>query len=31
MNPAIQFLELVDKNAKNIFNEFITKYYNKIT
>jgi DNA polymerase elongation subunit (family B) len=26
MNPALQFLELVDKNAKNIFQEFIDKY-----
>jgi len=26
MNPALQFLELVDKNAKNIFNEIIEKY-----
>jgi DNA polymerase elongation subunit (family B) len=26
MNPALQFLELVDKNAINIFNEFIEKY-----
>lgn len=26
MNPALQFLELVDKNAINIFNEFIDKY-----
>ena len=26
MNPALQFLELVDKKAINIFNEFITKY-----
>ena len=26
MNPALQFLELVDKNAINIFNEFINKY-----
>jgi DNA polymerase elongation subunit (family B) len=26
MNPVLQFLELVDKNAKNIFQEFITKY-----
>ena len=26
MNPAIQFLELIDKNASNIFNEFINKY-----
>lgn len=28
MNPALQFLELVDKNAINIFNEFIEKYSN---
>ena len=28
MNPALQFLELVDKNAVNIFNEFIEKYSN---
>lgn len=26
MNPALQFLELVDKNAINIFKEFIDKY-----
>jgi DNA polymerase elongation subunit (family B) len=26
MNPALQFLELVDKNSVNIFNEFINKY-----
>ena len=26
MNPALQFLELVDKDAKNIFNEIIEKY-----
>ena len=26
MNPALQFLELVDKNAKNMFNQFIEKY-----
>ena len=26
MNPALQFLELVDKNAVNIFNEFINTY-----
>lgn len=26
MNPALQFLELVDPNAINIFNEFIEKY-----
>ena len=26
MNPALQFLELVDKNTINLFNEFITKY-----
>ena len=26
MNPAIQFLELVDKNAIELFNEFIDKY-----
>ena len=26
MNPALQFLELVDKDAKNIFNEIIAKY-----
>jgi hypothetical protein len=26
MNPALQFLELVDKNAINIFNEFIKNY-----
>ena len=26
MNPALQFLELVDKNAKNLFQEFINKY-----
>jgi len=26
MNPALQFLELVDKNAKNIFEEFINEY-----
>jgi DNA polymerase elongation subunit (family B) len=26
MNPALQFLELVDKNACEIFNEFINKY-----
>jgi hypothetical protein len=26
MNPALQFLELVDKNAINIFKEFINKY-----
>ena len=26
MNPALQFLELVDKNAMNIFTEFIDKY-----
>jgi DNA polymerase elongation subunit (family B) len=26
MNPALQFLELVDKNAINIFNEFIKTY-----
>ena len=26
MNPALQFLELVDKNAINIFNEFIDKH-----
>ena len=26
MNPALQFLELVDKNAINIFNEFINTY-----
>jgi DNA polymerase elongation subunit (family B) len=25
-NPALQFLELVDKNAEQIFNEFIEKY-----
>jgi hypothetical protein len=29
MNPALQFLELVDKNAINIFNDFISKYSNK--
>ena len=28
MNPALQFLELVDKNAVNIFNGFIEKYSN---
>jgi hypothetical protein len=28
MNPALQFLELVDKNAINIFNKFIDKYSN---
>lgn len=28
MNPALQFLELVDKNVVNIFNEFIYKYSN---
>jgi hypothetical protein len=26
MNPALQFLELVDKNAIDIFNHFINKY-----
>ena len=26
MNPALQFLELVDKDAKNIFNDIIAKY-----
>jgi len=26
MNPALQFLELVDKNASDIFKEFIDKY-----
>lgn len=26
MNPALQFLELVDKNAINLFKEFIDKY-----
>uniref|UniRef100_A0A6C0EBU1 DNA-directed DNA polymerase n=1 Tax=viral metagenome TaxID=1070528 RepID=A0A6C0EBU1_9ZZZZ len=26
MNPVLQFLELVDKNFSNIFNDFITKY-----
>ena len=26
MNPALQFLELVDKNTINLFNEFIAKY-----
>jgi hypothetical protein len=26
MNPALQFLELVDKNANNLFKEFIDKY-----
>ena len=26
MNPALQFLELVDKDAIKIFNEFIEKY-----
>jgi DNA polymerase elongation subunit (family B) len=26
MNPALQFLELVDKNAINIFKEFINQY-----
>jgi CRISPR/Cas system-associated endonuclease Cas3-HD len=26
MNPALQFLELVDKDAVKIFNEFIEKY-----
>ena len=26
MNPALQFLELVDKNAINIFKEFIDMY-----
>ena len=26
MNPALQFLELVDKNAKSIFTDFINKY-----
>ena len=26
MNPTLQFLELVDSNAINIFNEFIEKY-----
>ncbi len=26
MNPALQFLELVDKNAIQMFNEFIEKY-----
>jgi hypothetical protein len=26
MKPALQFLELVDKNAINIFNEYINKY-----
>ena len=26
MNPALQFLELVDKNAMSIFQEFIDKY-----
>jgi hypothetical protein len=26
MNPALQFLELVDKNAINIFKEFIDEY-----
>jgi DNA polymerase elongation subunit (family B) len=29
MNPALQFLELVDKNAIDIFNNFISKYKNK--
>ena len=29
MNPALQFLELVDKNAINMFNEFIEIYSNK--
>jgi len=29
MNPALQFLELVDKNAIDIFNNFILKYSNK--
>ncbi len=28
MNPALQFLELVDKKAVNIFNEFIETYSN---
>ena len=28
MNPALQFLELVDKNAKDIFDTFINKYKN---
>jgi DNA polymerase elongation subunit (family B) len=31
MNPALQFLELVDKNAINIFNEFINKYDNEVS
>jgi len=26
MNPALQFLELIDSNAKNIFIQFINKY-----
>ena len=26
MNPALQFLELVDKNASSVFNNFIVKY-----
>ena len=26
MNPALQFLELIDNNAKNIFIQFINKY-----
>jgi DNA polymerase elongation subunit (family B) len=26
MNPALQFLELADKNAKSIFTDFINKY-----
>ena len=30
MNPALQFLELVDKNASNIFKEFIEKYSNSL-
>ena len=29
MNPAVQFLELVDKNAIEIFNNFINKYSHK--
>ena len=31
MNPALQFLELVDKNAIDIFNNFILKYSIKKT
>ena len=26
MKPALQFLELVDKNAIEMFNEYINKY-----